>query len=176
MAPLPDAEFQRRFSVCKRAFHLELRDSYHVASEEEPFRKWQAGEHDDHVWRRPWQSFLREQAAAGCVIQRVRVVTVPHSAYTRWLLAIAGDNVAAGEDIRYLPRHLAADIYLPEEDYWLFDDDQLVLSTFPGDGRAGLFTTADDAQLIRQCRTARDLTWERSIPHSDYIHTEYMNA
>ncbi|RCG32012.1 hypothetical protein DQ384_05580 [Sphaerisporangium album] len=162
-------EFQQHFRTATRAFHLELKDSYNVAHEDEPFRKWQAGEHDDHAWRRPWQAFIREVTGAGCVMQRVRVVTVPHTPYTRWLLDIAGDNVKAGEDIRYLPRHLAADVDFPPEDCWLFDDERLVLSVFPGDGRAGAFVTETDAALIHRYRVARDTLWERSIPHADYV-------
>ncbi|MFC5834672.1 DUF6879 family protein [Nonomuraea insulae] len=175
MARLSDQDFQQHFRTAKRAFHLELKDSYHVNSETEPFRKWRAGEHDDHAWRRSWQAFLRETSAE-CLIQRVRVVTVPHAPYTRWLLDIAGDNVKAGEDIRYLPRQLATDIDLPEEDCWLFDDEHLVLSTFPGDGRAGVFVATDDAHLLRRYATARDLVWERAIPHAEYIHSAYMNT
>src|SRR4051812_29098488 len=95
---LTKEEFQQHFAGSKRAFHLELRDTYNVVAEDEPFRKWQAGEYDDHAWRRPWQAFIRDVTRAGCVMQRARVVTVPHAAYTRWLLDIAGDNVEAGED------------------------------------------------------------------------------
>ncbi|MFI6534205.1 DUF6879 family protein [Nonomuraea sp. NPDC050547] len=166
--------FREHFQPGVRAFHLELKDAYHVDSEAEPLRKWQAGEYDDHAWRRPWQGFLRERTDAGCVIQRVRVVTVPHSTYTRWLLAIAGDNVAAGEDIRYLPRHLAVDVDFPVEDCWLFDDDQLVLSVFPGDGRKGAFASETDPGLISRYRVARDLVWDRAIPHAEYVRSEYM--
>ncbi|MEV0618524.1 DUF6879 family protein [Nonomuraea sp. NPDC050404] len=176
MVRLSDEDFQQYFRDAKRAFHLELKDSYHVVSEAEPLRKWKAGEFDDHAWRRSWQAFLREQTANGCMIQRVRVVTVPHSLYTRWLLNIAGDNVKAGEDIRYLPRHLAESIDLPEEDCWLFDEEHLVLSTFPGDGRVGVFVVADNARLIDRYAGVRDLVWQRAIPHAEYIHSSYMNT
>jgi hypothetical protein len=172
---LSSEEFRLYFHTAKRAFHLELKDSYHVDAEAEPLRKWQAGEYDDHAWRHPWQSFLRERTAAGCAIQRVRVVTVPHAPYTKWLLSIAGDNVKAGEDIRYLPRHLAADVDFPSEDCWLFDDDQLVLSIFPGDGRQGAFAAEHDPDLMHRYRVARDTVWDRAIPHAEYIHSEHMH-
>ncbi|GAA2220290.1 hypothetical protein GCM10009850_122170 [Nonomuraea monospora] len=176
MAQLSDDDFRQHFSRAKRAFHLELKDSYHVDSEAEPFRKWRAGEHDDHAWRRPWQALVREHTSAGCLIQRVRVVTVPHTLYTRWLLDIAGDNVKAGEDIRYLPRHLTTDVDLPEEDCWLFDDEHLVLTMFPGDGRVGVFVATDNSHLLRRYLAARDRVWERAMPHAEYIHSPHMNA
>lgn len=162
-------EFQTCFHDAKRAWHLELKDTYRVAHEDEPLRKWLAGAYDDLAWRRPWQRFILEVTSAGCEVQRLRVVTVPHTDYTRWLLAIAGDNVKAGEDIRYLPRHLATDVDFPAEDCWLFDDDRLVLSVFPGDGRTGAFVVETDPQLIERYRAARDLTWSRGVPHADYV-------
>ena len=58
---------------------------------------------------------------------------------------------AAGEDIRYLPRHLATGIRLPEEDFWLVDDDKLILSVFSADGRTGGFAREDRPELVCQC-------------------------
>ncbi|GAB0102412.1 hypothetical protein JMUB6875_13800 [Nocardia sp. JMUB6875] len=42
-------------------------------------------------------------------MQRVRVVTEPHTDYIRFAIAITAGNVAAGEDIRWLPREHAPD-------------------------------------------------------------------
>ena len=72
-------------------------------------------------------------------MQRVRLASVPHTDYIRWGLDVSPLNIEAGEDIRYLPRHLADGIKLPEEDYWLLDDDTLILSVFSADGRTGGF-------------------------------------
>jgi hypothetical protein len=101
-------------------------------------------------------------------VQRVRVVTVPHGNYTRFGLAVAPHSIAAGEDIRYLPRHLATDIHFPPEDYWLFDEDTLVLSVFSPDGRTGGFARQSDPELIAHCRAVRDQVWSRAVPFARY--------
>jgi hypothetical protein len=47
MEPLSYDEFKAIARTNRRAFHLELRDSYNVAAEDEPFGKWQRGEPDN---------------------------------------------------------------------------------------------------------------------------------
>ncbi|MGH3602749.1 MAG: DUF6879 family protein [Pseudonocardiaceae bacterium] len=68
------------------------------------------------AWHQPWLNLVRNITAAGKNIQRVWVVTVPHVDYTRWGLTIAPHNIAAGEDIRWLPRHLIDADALPADD------------------------------------------------------------
>lgn len=99
----------------------------------------------------------------------MRLVSLPHTDYTRWSLDVSPLNIGAGEDIRYLPRHLAEDVDLPDEDFWLLDDDVLVLSVFSPDGRSGGFARESDPELVRQCVAARDQVWERAIPYAQYV-------
>ena len=89
----PD-DFHAIFRSSKRAFHLELKDGYNVAHEDEPFRKWLAGEPDSYEWRQPWLSFIREVTASGTVVQRVRIANVPHTDYFRWEIALSPQNIA----------------------------------------------------------------------------------
>ncbi len=74
----------------------------------------------------------------------------------------------AGEDVRFLPRELTRDVALPAEDFWLFDDDKLVLSIFSADGRTGMFARETDPGIVAQYRTARDQVWPRALPYSEY--------
>lgn len=105
----------------------------------------------------------------GVVVARARVVTEPHTDYVRWELALDPQNIDAGEDIRYLPRHSAEDIVLPTEDCWLFDDDRLVLSLFKPEGGSGGFARECDPDLIRQYRVACDQVWSRAVPYARYV-------
>src|SRR5207302_1275537 len=111
-----------------------------------------------------------EVTKAGVTVQRVRIVTVPHGDYTRFGFAVAPHSIAAGEDIRYLPRHLAGGIDFPREDFWLLDDDTLVLSVFSDDGRTGGFSREHDPHLTAQCRAVRDQVWPRAVPFAQYAH------
>jgi hypothetical protein len=163
-------EFEALLRASRRAWHIELRDTYNVESEDEPFERFLNGEPDDYAWRAEWLDLIREVTAAGLIVQRARIVTVPHSDYTRWGLVVAPQSIDAGEDIRYLPRHLAGDIDLPQDDYWLFDDDTLVLSVFSEDGRTGWFARESDIDLTVHCRKVRDQVWSRAIPFAEYAH------
>lgn len=168
MNQITSREFESLFRPGVRAFHLEMRDVYRVEQEDVPFQRWLQGLPDDYSWREEWLSFVRAVTSAGTVIQRVRIVTEPHSDYVRWERELDPQNAKAGEDIRYLPRAQASDITLPAEDCWLFDDDQLVLSLFKPDGRSGGYATEDDPQLVAQYRAVRDEVWARAIPYAEY--------
>lgn len=162
-------EFRHLFRASRRAFHLELRDYYHVEDEEIPFRKWLKGEPDDFGWHGEWLSFIKEVTTRGVVVQRARVVTQPHTDYVQWELAVDLQNIAVGEDIRYLPRHRAKDIVFPVEDCWLFDEDLLVLSLFKPEGGSGGFAREYDSDLIRQYRVVCNQVWSRAVPYAEYI-------
>jgi hypothetical protein len=168
MEALTYKDFKALALTHKRAFHLELRDTYNVESEDEPFRRWRDGEQDDYAWHAEWASFVRQATAAGVQFQRVRLASVPHTAYIRWGLDVSPLNIKAGEDIRYLPRNLASDIELPAEDFWLLDDDLLILSVFSPDGRTGGFARSSSPELLRQCIAVRDQVWKRAIPYAEY--------
>lgn len=162
-------DFKAMARASRRAFHLELNDSYYITSEDEAFGKWQRGEPDDFAWHQDWLSFLREATGAGTDVQRVRVVSLPHTEYTRFGLAIGRFNAEAGEDLRYLPRDMTTGMDLPGEDYWLLDDDKLVLSVFSDDGRTGGFAVETSEKWLRRCLDARDQVWELAIPYARYV-------
>jgi hypothetical protein len=169
MEPVSYEDFKALAAACRRAFHLEQRDTYNVAAEDEPFGRWLRGEPDDYAWHQDWLSFLRQATASGVQVQRVRLVSLPYTDYTRWGLHISRLNVEAGEDMRYLPRDLTKDIDLPAEDYWLLDDDTLILSVFSADGRTGGFAREPSPELMQQCLLVRDQVWGRAIPYTQYV-------
>ncbi|MGV9666916.1 DUF6879 family protein [Nocardia niigatensis] len=152
----------------REAFHLEVRDSYAVASESEGLRRFLAGEPASTDYdQRPWAQFMRETTARGVAVRRVRVVTVPHSDYQRWLLSITGSNVASGEDIRYVPRHVAGDI--PPDDWWLFDGQLVAYNLVDGAGRPAGMAVTGDPQIAQYCRGVRDRLWSIATPYVDYV-------
>jgi hypothetical protein len=160
----------------RRAFHLEVRDSYHTPVEAGPFHRFLNGESDDLAWHQPWLGLVREATRAGKGISRVRVVTVPHVDYTRWGLTVAAHNIAAGEDIRWLPRHLVDPETLTTDDYWLFDDDRVVFTVLEPDGRLAGGAATTDPAIVRRCRAIRDQLWRVAVPHSRYVFSEYVSV
>lgn len=124
---------------------------------------------DDFAWHQPWLDLVREATAAGRSISRVRVVSVPHVDYTRWGLVVAEHNIAAGEDIRWLPRQLVDPADLSSDDFWLFDDDRVVFTVFEPSGRFAGGAATIDPQIVGYCREVRDLVWSQAIPHAQYL-------
>ena len=156
-------------SFAHTAFHLEVQDSYHTPDEAGPFQHFLTGQHDDLAWHRPRLSLVRNVTTSGRSIERVRVVSVPHVDYTRWGLTIAPHNIDAGEDIRWLPRHLIDAETLTADDYWLLDDDLVVFTVFEPTGRFGGGAATNDPRIVTYCREVRDRTWATAIPHSEYV-------
>ena len=151
------------------AFHLEVADVYHSPEESEPIRRFLAGEPDDFAWQKPWLDVIRDATAAGRTVRRLRVVTVPHVDYTRWLLSISSLNVDAGEEIRWLPRHLVNGLPSTADDFWLFDDNRVVFTLFAPDGTFAGGAQTEDPAIVENCVRIRDGLWRSAVPHAVYV-------
>ncbi|MFC6880171.1 MULTISPECIES: DUF6879 family protein [Actinomadura] len=169
MEPIEYHQFQSMLRSAERAWHLELRDTYSVEFEEAPLDRWRKGEPDDFAWLEDWLQFIRELVANGVDVQRLRLVSEPHSEYTEWSISVTPLNVSAGENVRYLPRAMAKDIEFPEEDCWILDDDRLILSLFKQDGGSAGFAVEQSPGLLARYLAVRDVAWSRAIPFGQYV-------
>jgi hypothetical protein len=169
VTPTTDDEFEELLTGFDReAIHLEMRDAYGTAIELPHMAKWACGEPDGLEWLQGWCGTLREHVGSGKSVRRARVVSEPLSDYQRWSYSIADPMVAAGEDIRWVPRRLVSSVALPGNDFYLFDDQLAVFLLYSGSGlSAGMFSSSDPADL-RLCRSAFEAVWELSITHSEY--------
>jgi len=153
------------------AVHLEMRDSYTPSDPD--YLAWRAGTpvsailgNDAH---RRWQSIVRTHVARGVAFRRARIVSEPITDYIRYECEIAdGNNVAPGEQVRWLPRRQASDLCLPGNDFWLFDDKLVRLHHFTGEGEILEDELSDDPAVVRLCASAFEAVWERAIPHAEY--------
>jgi hypothetical protein len=154
------------------AVHLEMRDSYAVDYEEGPFADWRAGfrhDPDDRAsWWRPWLDLVQETVGRGVVMRRARIVSEPVSDYIRYEHSGTFTNVAAGEQVRWLPRRHASDLALPGNDFWLIDSRLIRWNHFTGDGASGGGELSTDPAAAKLCAEAFDAVWERGIPHDRY--------
>jgi len=149
------------------AFRLESRERYNESEEADHVRRFLAGE-PDYAWNDEWAEMIRRRTRSGQRMMRVRVVSEPHSDYTRFGLDLARVNVAAGEDIRYLPRDRAAGLDLPSYDFWLIDSSRLGILRFGDDDvLLGAEIITDPAEIVRHCYW-RDVAWHYAIPFADY--------
>ncbi len=149
------------------AVHLEMRDAYTPSDPE--FLAWQAGTPPTAPASPGWYSLVREHTARGVRFRRARVVSEPVSDYIRFEYEItAGLNVAAGEEVRWLPRRRASDLCLPGNDFWLFDDRLIRFHYFSGDGEIVQDELCSDPAVIAACAAAFEAVWERAVPHDSY--------
>jgi hypothetical protein len=159
--------------TCERsAVHLEMRDGY--MRSEPRFNAWQQGHRDDPAdwgsWWRPWLDIVTEARGRGVRIRRARIVSEPVSEYIRWEYEITFMNVAAGEEIRWLPRRRASDLALPGNDFWVFDDRLVMWNHFTGEGEIppDHREITEDPVLVKACAAAFESVWDRAIPHEEY--------
>lgn len=124
------------------------------------FRRYLTGEPDDYSWHRSWTDMLRRDHESGKSWRRVRIVSFPPSAWTRYGVEVARLSMAAGEDIRYLRRDVADRIGLAPYDSWLLDDEQLIRLHFhDGDNTfRGAELMADAGTVLGHVRW-RDFAW-----------------
>lgn len=154
---------------CQRsALHLEMRDGYSMV--DPAFAAWQANRGIDPLsWYGTWLELLRPVVARGVEVRRARIVSEPISEYVRFEYDITSAlNLAAGEDVRWLPRRQASDLALPGNDFWLFDDQAVIVNHFSGDGRSTEHELSRDPGLIQLCAASFAAVWERALPHRDY--------
>ena len=101
--------------------------------------------------------------------RRARIVSEPWSDYIRYEHCITdASNVAAGEEIRWLPRHEARGLLVPANDVWVLDDRLVRLGYFAGDGEFVEHELTDDPRIARTCAEAFERVWELGTPHADY--------
>ena len=116
---------------------------------------------------------VRGAARQGRRFMRVRVVSLPLSDYNRWSYVIAQHNIAAGEDIRYLIRERAAEIGLLNDDYWLFDSQELLRMRFDESDRfIGGEIIEDPVEIVRH-NYWRDAAWHHAVRRDDFATEEH---
>jgi hypothetical protein len=150
------------------ALHLEMRDGYSLT--DPAFVAWQAGEAiDAGAYWPQWFELIPPVVARGVVVRRGRIISEPISEYIRYEHAITTAlNIAAGEEVRWLPRRQSSDLALPGNDFWLFDERIVMLNHFSGNGESVAHEITDNPALIKLCASAFLAVWERAIPHRDY--------
>ena len=149
------------------AVHLEMRDAY--TPDDQRFLDWLAGKPLSEPVNPAWYELVRAHAARGVQFRRARIVSEPLADFIRFEHAITPSvNIAAGEQVRWLPRRQASDLCLPGNDFWVFDDQLVRFGHFAGNGVFLDHELDGRMAIVRMCAVAFDAVWERAIPHADY--------
>jgi hypothetical protein len=154
------------------AVHFEARDVY--MPDDPDYLGWVAGKRFDPAARySEWFELIAATVARGVQVRRARIVSEPVTDYIRFEYDVtAGLNVAAGEQVRWLPRRRTAGLLVPALDCWIFDDETVIFNHFAGDGswpgEEGGTEVCENRQLARRYAAAFDEVWARGIDHADY--------
>jgi hypothetical protein len=161
-----DALFER---FERSAFRLEARDRYNVPDEQENLAAFLNGQQLPP--RTPgndsWLALVAAATASGRTIERVRIAARPLTDYTRFEFAAYPENIAAGEKIRVLERDLRQDIdrTWAGDDFWIFDDETVVLLHYHEDGR---FVRAEQVGNVDAYLFARQRALALSVDFADF--------
>ena len=152
------------------AVHLEMHDQ-HMTSDP-AFQAWLAGRsapQEPAVQYRAYTEAVLSAVRRGVTVRRARIISEPASDYVRWEHFLTSPvNIAAGEQVRWLPRRLASTLALPGNPYWVFDDRLVRFTLFGGDGEVLGHQYSGDPAVIAACGSAFEAVWGHAIPHEDY--------
>jgi hypothetical protein len=152
-----------------RAFRLETLDQYAVGYEEEAIGRFLASESVDPGFIAPWLERVAAATGAGRQLQRVHVVTEPLSPYLRYEMDGYRHTVAAGEDVRILPRPQARALELPEEDFWLFDDGPVARMRYDREGAYLAAELIEEPDAVACYCRWRDVALQAATPYARYV-------
>ncbi len=149
------------------AVHLEMRDAY--TPHDQRFLDWLAGKPVPEPALPEWYDLVHANISRGVRFRRARIVSEPLAPFIRYEYDMTvGTNIAAGEQVRWLPRRRASDLCLPGNDYWLFDDRLVRFHHFSGEGEIVEDELSNDPSVVRLCARAFEAVWERAVPHVEY--------
>lgn len=167
MTEPPDLDRLLR-SVTQSAVHLEMRDDYGAGSP--AFAAWRERlPYDRSGPDAAWHELVGGVVRRGAAVRRARIISEPASDYIRFEHEVTpAANIAAGEQVRWLPRQRASDLALPGNDFWLFDSTAVLFNYFGGDGALVGGELRDEPTVVELCSSAFEAVWDRAFPHEVY--------
>lgn len=163
--------FAELLAACtSSAVHLEIHDVHRTS--DAAYQAWLAGRADPQESAQQYRAYTDVVVSAirrDVTVRRARIVSEPVSDYVRWEHWLTEPvNIAAGEQVRWLPRRLASTLAVPGNPYWVFDDRLVRFTLFGGDGEVQGSQYSDDARVVETCRSAFEDVWQLAIPHREY--------
>lgn len=175
-AVISGAEFGALFDRFRfSAFRMETLQAYVVEEDQAAIDGWRTGQArpEYSVRTSPWAARLATTSIAGKSWQRLRVVSLPLSEYTRWEMAAYIESAVLGEEIRILVR--SKEFEDLTEDFWLFDegepDARAVTLHYDDAGRPGEheYEYVTDPSMIARLTQTAARGWDAGIPLNRFL-------
>ena len=174
MSYLSWEHFDRLFREFKRyAYRLETLPQYIVQPEKEAFASYLRGDlHPPSSTYADWQEMIRKTVESGRSISRVHLWPEKLTPYLRFELEWGYlYNAEAGDDIRLLLPSAPIEVRTAaNEDYWLFDDEIVVIVDYEKDGAVIGARKMTDRSKTPIYIELMKLCLEHATPLRDYLH------
>ncbi|GGJ74860.1 hypothetical protein GCM10010123_01040 [Pilimelia anulata] len=162
-------EFVRRYSAIDRDWvHMELRDSYGVPGDVEPFAQWQRGEPVDTSYLDDWHALVRRLSGAGRSLRRIEVVCEPLGDYHRFVHDTIKPIVDAGEPTRWCPRERVTTQAFPGTDFYMLDGRTAMFLHYDGQGVVSKRLVSEDRAVVEFCGRVFEDVWRVATDHDAY--------
>lgn len=163
-------QFGRLFADFRSsARRLENRARYDVPAYRDALRSFANGDVDGPPPRfLAWEDTVRTVVAAGRRVSRTRVIDRPLNDYQLFALNLCRHNVEAGEDVRYLDRAVANTLDLPDHDFWVFDDQLVVLLRYTADDRPLESEAVTDPEVVARHGRWIDLASSHAVSYPEF--------
>ncbi len=157
------------------AWRFERQRTYSIDQEDRQLQSFLAGhpippaEDAEHPELEAWMKRVAAHVAAGRSVGRVRIVDDPPTDYQRWLQWLDVYNRQAGEEISYLSRAVAHEVGLltaeSGPDWWLLDDERLILIHFNEAGQRTFAELIEDSPEVADAREFRTKAIQAASAH-----------
>ncbi|MBC8092046.1 MAG: hypothetical protein H7Y15_08945 [Pseudonocardia sp.] len=127
-------------------------------------------------WWVPWKAQVQRAIDEGGGYERVRVAADPPTDYQRYALWSSTFNVDAGETVLYLGRGAAAEVGVPDGDFWVLDHRTVLLMHFALDDVFLGATAVTDPEVVSYHDAWIDTAAAAAVPRDQYVLDEPSRA
>lgn len=167
---LTSSEFDELFDVARSIIRLEARPAYAIGGDEQArIDAYRAGRPRPlrNVVTDPWLARIAHRTINdGARWKRLRVVDEPLTDYQRYQLASHRESQAVGEEVRIARRSDVGDI---GPDFWLLDDQRVVVMHYRPDGSLDRRELRDDQETIDACTTTLARVDQAAVSLNEFL-------
>ncbi|MBI2452082.1 hypothetical protein HYV50_03315 [Candidatus Pacearchaeota archaeon] len=103
-------------------FRFESLQYYEIEEEKEFFQDYLKTGKIDIVVLKNWHEFITRKMSQGVIMERIRLVNLPLTDYTKCEIMVYLENIKHGEDIRIITEKEFNSFDIEQKDFWLTDD------------------------------------------------------